>query len=233
MSAAVVVTGTGTGVGKTIVTAALAAVALAAGLRVAVLKPAQTGIGPDEPGDADVVAALVPGITVRELARYPDPLAPATAARRAGRPPVTPEAAAGAARALAGEHDLVLVEGAGGLLVRFDDDGGTLADVARSLGAPVVVVAAAGLGTLNHSCLTVQALHARGLACAGVVVGEWPDTPDLAAECNLADLPATTGVPLLGALPAGLGTAPPDRFRTVACHTLGPSPLGRWQDAGS
>ncbi|BBG03060.1 MULTISPECIES: dethiobiotin synthase [Pseudonocardia] len=229
----VVVTGTGTGVGKTVVTAALAAVALAGGLRAAVLKPAQTGVGPDEPGDADVIAGLVPGITVRELARYPDPLAPATAARRAGQAPVTPDDAAAAARELARDHDLVLVEGAGGLLVRFDDDGGTLADVARSLGAPVVVVAAAGLGTLNHTGLTVEALHARGLVCAGVVVGEWPDTPDLAARCNLADLPATTGVPLLGALPAGLGAATPDGFGTVAWHTLGAMPLGRWQDAGS
>lgn len=229
----VVVTGTGTDVGKTVVTAALAAVALAGGVRTAVLKPAQTGAGPGDPGDADTVAALVPGVTVRELARYPDPLAPATAARRVGRAPVTPHDAAAAARELAGDHELVLVEGAGGLLVRFDDDGGTLADVAGLLGAPVVVVAAAGLGTLNHTTLTVEALHARGLSCAGVVVGAWPDTPDLAAQCNLADLPATTGVPLLGALPAGLGAAPPERFGAVACHTLGPSPLQRWQDAGS
>ncbi|MER7436647.1 AAA family ATPase, partial [Pseudonocardia alni] len=78
----VVVTGTGTGVGKTVATAALAAVAVAAGERVAVLKPAQTGVGPDDPGDVDEVARLVPEVTTRELARYPDPLAPATAARR-------------------------------------------------------------------------------------------------------------------------------------------------------
>ncbi|ANY05072.1 dethiobiotin synthase [Pseudonocardia sp. HH130630-07] len=229
----VVVTGTGTGVGKTVVTAALAAVAVAAGERVAVLKPAQTGVVPGEPGDADAVAALVPGVTTAELARYPDPLAPATAARRAGRDPVTPRHAVDAARELARTHDLVLVEGAGGLLVRFDDDGGTLAGVAAELGAPVVVVAAAGLGTLNHTGLTVEALAVRGLVCAGVVVGAWPENPDLAARCNLADLPSTTGAPLLGALPAGLGTAEPARFATVASRTLGPDPLSRWQDARS
>ncbi|MEJ8277789.1 dethiobiotin synthase [Pseudonocardia spirodelae] len=229
----VVVSGTGTEVGKTVATAALAAVAVAAGERVAVLKPAQTGVGPDEPGDAAAVAALVPGVTTDELARYPDPLAPATAARRAGLAPVTPAAAAHRATELAREHDLVLVEGAGGLLVHLDDDGGTVADVARLLGAPVVVVAAAGLGTLNHTALTVEALRARGLGCAGVVVGAWPDTPDLAARCNLADLPATSGAPLLGALPAGLGGAAPERFASVAWHTLGPVPVGRWQDAGS
>ena len=96
--------------------------ALAAGA-VAVLKPVQTGVAPGEPGDLADVARLVPGVTTRELARYPEPLAPATAARRSGRPPVRPEAAATAAVELAADHDLVLIEGAGGLLVRFDDDG--------------------------------------------------------------------------------------------------------------
>lgn len=225
-----VVTGTGTGVGKTVVTAAVAATAVTAGQRVAVFKPAQTGVGPGDPGDVDDVAALVPGVTTRELARYPEPLAPATAARRSGLAPVTPAAAAAAARELAAEHDLVLVEGAGGLLVRFDYDGGTLADVAAALDAPVLVVAAAGLGTLNHTGLTVQALHARGLRCAGVVVGAWPDTPDLAARCNRDDLPVTTGVPLLGLLPEGIGGLAPDRFRSVADHILGAVAGGRWQD---
>ena len=95
------------------------------------LKPAQTGVAAGEPGDLADVARLAAPDTVCELARYPDPLAPATAARRAGRPPLDPEAAAAGRRACSPrDHDLVLVEGAGGLLVRFTDDGGTLADVA-------------------------------------------------------------------------------------------------------
>ncbi|WP_159059917.1 AAA family ATPase, partial [Streptomyces scabiei] len=73
-----VVTGTGTEVGKTVTTAAVAAVALASGRSVAVLKPAQTGVRPDERGDADEVARLAGAVTVRELARYPEPLGPAT-----------------------------------------------------------------------------------------------------------------------------------------------------------
>ncbi|WP_224386473.1 dethiobiotin synthase [Pseudonocardia sp. ICBG1293] len=226
----VVVTGTGTGVGKTVATAALAAVAVAAGERVAVLKPAQTGVGPDDPGDVDEVARLVPGVTTRELARYPDPLAPATAARRCGAAAVTPEQAVATARTLADHHDLVLVEGAGGLLVRFTDDGGTLADVARLLDAPVVVVAAAGLGTLNHTELTVEALRARSLTCAGIVIGAWPATPDLAERCNLQDLPMITRVLVRGLLPEGLGRVTPDRFAAVARDTLGPIQLGDWQD---
>jgi dethiobiotin synthetase len=224
----VVVTGTGTEIGKTIVTAALAAVATARGERVAVLKPAQTGVAYGEPGDVATVLRLVPGTTGRELARYPEPLAPATAARRAGMAPVTPQDAADAAAKLAAEHDLVLVEGAGGLLVRMTDDG-TLADVAALLAAPVLVVAAAGLGTLNATELTVEALRRRGLTCPGVVVGAWPAEPDLAARCNLADLPATSGVPLLGALPDGAGVLDPERFAAVARHSLAPELGGGWQ----
>lgn len=224
-----IVTGTGTGVGKTVVTAALAALATG---RVAVLKPAQTGVGPDEPGDLADVLRLVPGVTGRELGRYPDPLAPDTAARRAGLPPVSPAAAAAAARELADGHDLVLVEGAGGLLVRFDGEG-TLADVAAELDAPVLVVVAAGLGTLNHTALTTEALTARGLRCAGIVVGSWPRDPDLAARCNLADLPSVTGFPLLGAVPEGAGGLGPAEFATVARHSLSPELGGKWHSPGS
>lgn len=225
-----VVTGTGTGVGKTIVTAAIAA--LHPG-RVAVLKPAQTGIEPGAPGDlADVVRLAAPA-TVCELARYPDPLAPATAARRAGRPALDPAAAVRAARLLAHDHDLVLVEGAGGLLVRFTDAGGTLADVATALAAPVLVVAAAGLGTLNATALTVEALRTRGLTCAGIVIGAWPARPDLAACENLRDLPAVTGVPLVGAVPAGAGALARADFARAARHGLGPALGGRWQTPGS
>ncbi|NMI00203.1 dethiobiotin synthase [Pseudonocardia acidicola] len=235
MSRTVVVTGTGTDVGKTVVTAALAALAVARGDRVAVLKPAQTGVAPDEPGDLAEVLRLTGGaVSTCELGRYPDPLAPVTAARRAGADPVTPADAADAAQKLAVDHDLVIVEGAGGLLVRFTDDPpGTLADVAAALAAPVLVVAAAGLGTLNHTALTVEALHARGLRCAGVVVGAWPAEPDLAARCNLADLPAVTGVPLLGALPDGAGALAPQDFAEVARHTLAPALGGEWHTARS
>jgi dethiobiotin synthetase len=217
-----VVTGTGTGVGKTVVTSAIAALAVAAGRRVAVLKAAQTGVDAGEPGDVDQVRRLAgPMVTCRELARFPDPLAPATAARRAGLPAVTPATVTAAARDLAHGHDLVLIEGAGGLLVPLDDSGGTLADVAAALGASVLVVAAAGLGTLNHAVLTVEALHTRGLDCVGIVIGAWPTEPDLAARCNLTDLPAVTGLPLLGALPEGAGGFTQMEFLPVARRGLG------------
>ncbi|MFJ1754927.1 dethiobiotin synthase [Kitasatospora sp. NPDC088134] len=225
------VTGTGTEVGKTVTTAALAALCTAP---VAVLKPGQTGLRADEPGDVAEVARLAgPLVRPVELARYPEPLAPDTAARRAGLPTLAPEDVAKAAADLAAEHPTVLVEGAGGLLVRYDERGRTLADMAaacRDLGLPVefLLVATAGLGTLNATALTAEALRHRGLPLRGVVIGSWPTAPDLATRCNLTDLPTAAGAPLLGALPAGAATFPPPAFRTLAAASLAPSLGGTW-----
>lgn len=221
-----VVTGTGTGVGKTVVTAAVAATARAAGRSVAMVKPVQTGV-PGEVPDTAVVARLAGDVTVHEHARYPDPLAPATAARIAGLPPVRLLDVADAVRGLAATHDLVLVEGAGGLLVRFDDDGTTLADLARLLDAPVLIVAAAGLGTLNATALTAEALRARGLTCHGIVIGSMPADPDLASRCNVEDLPRVTDAPLLGTVPAGAAGLGPEDFRRRAPAWFGLPPAGQ------
>ncbi|CCH34114.1 dethiobiotin synthase [Actinosynnema sp. NPDC047251] len=217
-----VITGTGTEVGKTVVVAALAALAAADGRRVAVLKPAQTGIAEGEPGDLAEVVRLAGQVTTRELRRYPEPLAPATAARRVGAPTVHPSEVAAAAVALDSTHDLVLVEGAGGLLVHFDDEGTTIADAAWALNAPVLVVAHAGLGTLNMTALTAEALLHRGLESPGVIIGRWPTTPDLAALCNLQDLPEAAGGPLLGVLPDGAATLPRQEFLDMARTSLSP-----------
>ncbi|MGH4035006.1 dethiobiotin synthase [Actinomycetota bacterium Odt1-20B] len=231
--AIVIVSGTGTEVGKTVVTAAVAAVALGAGRSVAVLKPAQTGVAPGEPGDtAEVVRLVGGGLTTAELARFPEPLAPERAAARAGAAFVRPPQIAEAAEKLAAEHDLVLVEGAGGLLVRFDECGSTLADAASLLGAPVLVVASAGLGTLNTTTLTGEALRARGLRQLGVVVGSWPASPDLASRCNVADLPVAAGAPLLGAVPEGAGALGAADFRARAGSWVGPELGGVWRAEG-
>ncbi|MGF0173264.1 dethiobiotin synthase [Streptomyces sp. Marseille-Q5077] len=227
-----VITGTGTEVGKTVTTAAVAATAMGAGRSVAVLKAAQTGVGPDEDGDAQEVTRLAGPVTTAELARYPDPLAPATAARRAARPAVRPQEIAEAAAKLAAEHDLVLVEGAGGLLVRFDETGGTLADAAELMAAPVLVVASAGLGTLNTTELTARELRSRRVDLLGVVIGSWPAAPDLASRCNVADLPEVAGAPLLGAVPAGAGALAPADFRAAAPGWLAPRLFGTWDAEG-
>ncbi|WP_280379926.1 dethiobiotin synthase [Nocardia wallacei] len=208
-----IVTGTSTEVGKTVVTAALAAAARAAGRSVAVCKPAQTGVRPGEPGDLADIARLAGVTRTLELARYPDPLAPDTAARRAGQPLLPLGDTVAAIDALS-DADLTLVEGAGGVLVRLGEF--TLLDLAQKLAAPVLVVAAAGLGTLNHSELTTRALAAAGVPCAGLVIGSWPATPDLAADCNRTDLPEVTGVELVGAVPEGAGRWQPERFADTA-----------------
>jgi dethiobiotin synthetase len=217
-----IISGTGTGVGKTITTAAVAALARARGQRVAVVKPVQTGEPPGVPGDLAVVAALAAVDDGHELARYPDPLSPEAAARMAGQPPLDLRRAADQIAGLAEDRDLVLVEGAGGLLVRYDPAGTTLADLAAMLDAPVLVVTAAGLGTLNHTALTLEALATRKLACAGVVVGSWPADPGLAERCNLDDLVTVAGGPLAGLLPEGLGEVGPDEFLAAARRGLAP-----------
>jgi biotin synthase len=225
-----IVTGTGTGVGKTVVTAAVAALARERGTRVAVVKPAQTGLRPGEPGDLAEVHRLAQVDDLHELARYPDPLSPQAAARLSPVDGLVLDDVARQVAALAADRELVLVEGAGGLLVRFAEDGWTVADLARLLDAPLLVVAAAGLGTLNHTALTLEVLAGRGLRLAGgVVVGCWPAEPDLAARSNVRDLEAVSGRPLGGALPAG---APGSLdFAGVARHTLGPEYGGRFDAA--
>jgi 8-amino-7-oxononanoate synthase/dethiobiotin synthase len=211
----VVVTGTDTGVGKTVVTAALAALAAGQGQRVAVVKPVQTGAAPGESGDLDEVRRLCGIADVHEYARFPEPLAPATAARRVAATPPSVRTIASRIRELS-DRDLVLVEGAGGLLVHLDAAGGTLADLAALLAAPVLVVTRAGLGTLNATALTCEHLRARRLRCLGVVIGTWPAAPDVAARCNLEDLPGYTGAPLLGRMPEGAGAMSQEEFAAAA-----------------
>jgi dethiobiotin synthetase len=225
-----VVSGTGTGVGKTVVTAGVAALAATRGSRVAVVKPAQTGVGRDEPGDLDDVRRLAAVTDLHEFARLRAPLSPAAAARHAGvRPPDLRDIAARVAT-LAEDRDLVVVEGAGGLLVRYDDEGATIADLAHDLGAAVLVVVSPSLGTLNHAALTLEALAHRGLSLAGIVVGAWPDDPDLACRSNVRDLETLAARPLAGALRDGAGALDAPGFLLAARDGLGPS-LGGVFDA--
>ncbi|MEV7808333.1 dethiobiotin synthase [Microbispora sp. NPDC088329] len=226
-----VVTGTDTGVGKTVVTAALAALARERGATVAVVKPAQTGVAVGERGDLDEVIRLSGVTTTFEMTRYPDPLSPAAAARVSGMPPLSLASAAARIGELAESHRLVLVEGAGGLLVRYDEEGGTLADLARRLHAPVLVVARAALGTLNHTALTLEVAAGRGLDLAGVVIGSWPADPGLAERSNVADLEMLAARPLSGALPEGAGALRRDAFARAARAGLAPTLGGMFDPA--
>ncbi len=210
----IVVTGTNTNVGKTIATAALSVVAAGEG-SVVVVKPVQTGIGPDDLGDAGEVHRLA-GVQAQEFTALRDPLAPDTAAmlRRERIPSINEYV--DRVRVLTEFHDLVIVEGAGGLLVRLDSEGGTILDFADALKADVVIVTSAELGTLNHTELTVIALRARGIEPAGLIIGSWPHNPGLAEECNADDLPRVTGVPVIATIPADSGALDPHDFHAKA-----------------
>ncbi|WP_010540046.1 ATP-dependent dethiobiotin synthetase BioD [Dietzia alimentaria] len=224
-AAPVIVTGTGTDVGKTIATAAMAALGRSAGLDVGICKPVQTGLWPGEPGDVHEAARLAGVGRVLEVRRLTDPLAPETAARLAGVPqstagelldPIRSWLGAVGAPSPTGPHSggparLDLIEAAGGLLVRLGT-GLTVLDLAAALDAPLVVVARAGLGTLSDTELTVRAIESAGLRCAGIVIGAWPHEPGLAENCNLEDLPRLTGVPVLGRVPCGAGGLSPIEF---------------------
>jgi dethiobiotin synthetase len=186
------------------------------------VKPAQTGVATGEETDAATVTRLADPATVRTLAAYPDPLAPLAAARVSGAEPLAAMAAHLGVRAAGRDTDLVLVEGAGGLLVPMGE-GWTAADLAVSLGATAVVVVRAGLGTLNHTALTLEALDRRNVP-ALVVIGAWPVLPELVHRSNLRDLPGQ----LVGAVPEGAGSLAPLDFRAAAPEWLASVLYGRF-----
>lgn len=209
------ITGTDTDVGKTVATAALTAFLLRNGRDVAVCKPAQTGLPEGVPGDLAQVVLLsgLDAASAHEFVRLPEPLAPTTAARRAGvRLPSIADVAARLAD-LASRHTYLLVEGAGGLLVGLDAEGAGLLELAAALDLlgwhpHFVVVARAGLGTLNHTALTCNAIRAAGNAVDGLIIGAFPSDPDLAERCNADELAVVVGAPVMAAIPDGLGDQP-------------------------
>jgi dethiobiotin synthetase len=218
---ALMITGTGTGVGKTIATAALASAASSAGLDVAVCKPVQTGT---DDGDDDLAeVGRLSGIErLHGGWRYPEPLAPVAAAARAGLDLPTRDQLRSAIEEVAAPDRLTLVEGAGGLLVELGVAGVTLRDVAADLGATVLIVVGAELGTLNHTALTLEALAVKGIPCAGLVIGSWPAAPGVAEDDNRAALGRLAE--LRAVLPAGAGSLGADAFASMSSAAFDP----RW-----
>lgn len=210
-------TGTDTGVGKTVTTAALACAARQAGLDVAVSKPVQTGTidGDDDLGEVRRLS----GVTALHGGwRYPEALAPVAAAYRADMVLPTRAELVASLRVADEPGRLTLVEGAGGLLVELGADGVTLRDLAIDLGAPVLLVVSPGLGTLNHTALTLESLAAHDIPCAGLVIGAWPRDPGVAEQGNrdaLAEL-----APVRAVLPAGAAAG--TDFETISAGAFDP-----------
>lgn len=195
------VTGTDTGIGKTLVTSALAAAVARRGRRVGVMKPVETGCRNDPEDALTLAAAAADPSPLSDICPYrlPDPLAPALAAERAGIV-IDIAALVAQARARATGVDLLLVEGAGGLLVPLTT-ATSFADFAALLGARVLVVVGSRLGAINHALLTFAALATRGITLAGYVVNRLGSDDDLAVATNEPLLRRLTTAPGLGTLP--------------------------------
>ena len=200
------VTGTGTGVGKSVLAAAACAALAARDLRVAAFKPAVTGLDePSPPGwppDHELLAgAAGAGQTAEEVApyRFGPPVSPHYAAELAGVA-VEPTRLRDAARRAAAGADALVCEGVGGLMVPLTP-GYLVRDLAVDLALPLVVASGAGLGTINHTLLTVEAARAAGLTVAGVVMTPWPGRPSPLEESNRQTVERLAGVPVSGLAP--------------------------------
>lgn len=196
------VTGTDTGVGKTVVAAAIAAALHARGERVAVWKPVVTGLDePDGewPPDHELLARAVGG-DPRDVttATFGPAVSPHLAAEIAERM-LDLDVLVAAARAAAAGADVLVAEGVGGLLVPFGDF--SVRDLAVALGLPLVLAARPGLGTINHSLLTIESARAAGLDVRAVVLTPWPDEPSVMEASNRATIARLSGVEV-AALPA-------------------------------
>ena len=226
------VTGTDTNVGKTWVAAGLTAVLRRWGLKATYFKPIQSGC-PEEDG------RLIPTDArfARDLAEVTEPLeiltpvtlrlplAPAVAAQQENRQ-VDLDGVAGAIGDLAQRYDVFVIEGAGGLFVPLAGTEFLVLDMVRWLRLPLLVVARAGLGTINHTALTVIGAHQAGLPVAGVVLNRYPDKPSLAEATNPEVITAITKVPILGRVPDVPNLETPsgkEMFLTamdLVCHEL-------------
>ena len=201
----VFITGTDTSVGKTIVTAAVAAALTGHGINAGIMKPIATGMDPGEAGEADPNwLACATGVTdpphLIAPYRFRMPASPLVAATRDGRA-IDPALIIDAFQALSARHDCVVVEGIGGVLVPLTPDF-FVADLAKQMGLPVLIVARAQLGSINHTLLTVECLRHRGVTVCGLIFNH-PSPP--AAGTDESDTIPTilrlSGVRSFGALP--------------------------------
>ncbi len=206
MSRGIFVTGTDTEVGKTVIAAALAAALRSRGIDVGVMKPAESGC-PIKSG----VLHPQDGAYLKSIAETPEPLeeivpcrlhlplAPAIAARREGVA-VDLERIVKTFHSLCHNHDLIIVEGAGGLLVPLTENI-FMIDLALQLSLPLLIVAPNILGVINHVLLSVEALHSRGADVLGVILNSTQPQNNEVQNTNPEFLKSVLPVPFLGVFP--------------------------------
>lgn len=176
----VFITGTDTGVGKTIVTAAVATALHAQGIDTGVMKPIATGTraSGNAPSDTDWLRAVTGVPDAADLVtpyRFQVPAAPLVAATQAGRS-IDPSRIIEAFQTLAARHGFLVVEGIGGVLVPITPDF-FVADLAKQMGLPVLIVTRAGLGGINHTLMTLECLRNRGVTMCGLIFNHPSPTP--------------------------------------------------------
>jgi dethiobiotin synthetase len=205
MMRGIFVTGTGTGVGKSVLAAAVCAALAGRGERVAAFKPVVTGLDEpagDWPPDHELLAgAASAGQSPSDVApyRFGRPVSPHFAAELAGET-IEPARLVEAAGTAGMAADALVCEGIGGLLVPITP-GYLVRDLAVDLGLPVVVAAGTGLGTINHTLLTVEGARSGGLSVAGVVMTPWPGEPAPIEVSNRGTIERLAGVPVSGLPP--------------------------------
>ena len=206
------ITGTDTGVGKTIIAGALILVIRSLGLRVCGMKPIETGCMKAESGFKDRVLETSDGMFLKETAdmddsidvitpiRFEKPLAPFPASEIEGIP-VDIDKIKKAFESLLKKYDMVVVEGIGGLLVPLKRDYFVL-DLVKQFGLPIIIVSRPGLGTINHTLLTVNYAMKEGLNVAGIIMN-YSQSPEktLAEETNPKVIRQISPVPIIGIFP--------------------------------
>lgn len=209
MTSGIFITGTDTGVGKTYVAAGIAAALRRRGNDVGVMKPAETGCvmrgGRLVPRDALRLMKAAGARDALELVnpyRFRKPLAPMAAAGLDGKK-INLNRIINAYQTLSRGHDFMIVEGAGGIMVPLTGHYSYL-DLAKALGLPVLIIARPGLGTINHTLLTVAALRQRKIAIAGIVINYTEDKkPGLAEKTNPTAIEELSGIRIAGIISYG------------------------------
>jgi len=207
MSSTILITGTDTGVGKTVVTAGLAGALRARGINAGVMKPVASGctvaggeiISPDTDFLRAATGVTEPDFMVTPVMLEP-PVAPSVAARMGATPFTFAQIREGLVDLLE-RHPVVLMEGVGGFLVPVTDEM-LMSDIAEKLRASVLIVARPGLGTINHTLLTIEAVQMRELRLAGVVFCQTrEDERDASTGTNVAEIEHISGAYMFGTLP--------------------------------